>query len=97
MVCVGSVGIGRIARVLVGSTAAALAHKAHCPVAITRTDHDAPALDTGWVAVVVDDSPGNDAVLEHGFREARLRNASILALGAWRHASVFCSRTRAGR
>jgi Universal stress protein family len=83
MVCVGSVRIGRIAGVLVGSTAAALAHKAHCP-AIIRTDHDAPASDTGWVAVVVDDSPGNDAVLEHGFREARLRNASILALGVWR-------------
>ena len=47
MVCVGSVLIGRIARVLVGSTAAALAHKAHCPVAIIRTDHDAPASDTG--------------------------------------------------
>jgi nucleotide-binding universal stress UspA family protein len=47
MVCVGSVRIGRIARVLVGSTAAALAHKAHCPVAIIRTDHDAPASDTG--------------------------------------------------
>jgi len=33
---------------------------------------------------VVDGSPGNDAVLEHGFREARLRGAPILALGAWR-------------
>jgi nucleotide-binding universal stress UspA family protein len=47
MVCVGSVRIGRIAHVLVGSTAAALAHKAHCPVSIIRTDHDAPASDTG--------------------------------------------------
>lgn len=84
MVCVGSVGIGRIAHVLLGSTATGLAHKAHCPVAIIRTDHDAPASDAGWVAVVVDDSPGNDVVLEHGFREARLRNAPILALGVWR-------------
>ena len=84
MVCVGSVRIGRIARVLVGSTAVALTHKAHCPVAIIRTDHNAPASDTGWVAVVVDDSPGNDALLEHGFRKARLRNASVLALGVWR-------------
>jgi hypothetical protein len=50
-------------------------------VSIIRTDHDAPASDTG--------SPGNDAVLEHGFREARLRNASILALGAWRTRRCF--------
>jgi len=53
--------------VLLGSTATGPAHKAHCPVAIIRTDHDAPASDAGWVAVVVDDSPSNDAVLEHGF------------------------------
>ncbi|HWS94177.1 MAG TPA: universal stress protein, partial [Mycobacterium sp.] len=40
--------------------------------------------DSGYIAVVVDGSPGNDAVLEHGFREARLRKAPILALGGWR-------------
>jgi len=34
--------------------------------------------------VVVDDSPHNDSVLEHGFREAQLRNAPILAMGVWR-------------
>lgn len=82
MVCVGSVGIGRIARKLLGSTADAVARKALCPVAVVRTDgHQA---DPGWVAVAVDDSPANDAVLEHGFREARLRRAPILALGVWR-------------
>jgi len=69
MVCVGSMGIGRLPHVLLGSTATGPAHKAHCPVAIIRTDHDAPASDAGWVAVVVDDSPSNDAVLEHGFLE----------------------------
>lgn len=84
MVCAGSVGIGRFARRALGSTAAALARKARCPVAIIRSDHDSPASDSGWIAVVVDDSPGNDAVLEHGFREARLRGAPILALGVWR-------------
>jgi nucleotide-binding universal stress UspA family protein len=82
MVCVGSVGIGRIARKLLGSTADAVARKARCPVAIVRSG--GPNAEPGWVAVVVDDSPGNDAVLEHGFREARLRRAPILALGVWR-------------
>ena len=39
MVCVGSVGIGAMARKLRGSTAATLAEKASCPVAIIRTPH----------------------------------------------------------
>jgi nucleotide-binding universal stress UspA family protein len=81
MVCAGSVGIGRVARKLLGSTVDAVARKAQCPVAIVRADGQESA---GWVAVVVDDSPANDAVLELGFHEARLRSASILALGVWR-------------
>jgi nucleotide-binding universal stress UspA family protein len=84
MVCIGSVGIGRMARKVLGSTADAVAHKAHCPVAVLRTDRDAANSDSGWIAVVVDESPGNDAVLEHGFREAQLRAAPVLAMGVWR-------------
>lgn len=84
MICLGSVGIGRVARKVLGSTADAVAHKAHCPVAVIRSGHDRAESDTGWIAVVVDDTPGNDAVLEHGFREARLREAPILAMGVWR-------------
>jgi nucleotide-binding universal stress UspA family protein len=84
MVCIGSVGIGRVARKLLGSTADTVARKAHCPVAIVRGNGGAVESDRGYIAVVVDDSPGNDAVLEHGFRLARRRGAPILALGAWR-------------
>lgn len=84
MVCVGSVGIGRVARKLLGSTAEAVTQRAHCPAAIIRTNPDTELSDTSWIAVVVDDSPGNDAVLEHGFREAQLRGAPILAMGVWR-------------
>ncbi|OBI55612.1 universal stress protein [Mycobacterium sp. E796] len=84
MVCVGSAGIGWVARKILGSTADTVARKAHCPVAIVRDNGDARAKDGGYVAVVVNDSPGNDAVLEHGFRAARQRGASILALGTWR-------------
>jgi len=84
MICIGSVGIGRIASKVLGSTADAVARKAHCPVAIVRCNREAGGSDSGYVAVVVDESPGNDAVLEHGFREARLRQAPILAMGVWR-------------
>lgn len=84
MVCVGSVGIGRLARKVLGSTAEDVARRATCPAAIIRTNRGAAAPDPGSIAVVVDDSADNDLVLEHGFREAELRAASILALGVWR-------------
>jgi hypothetical protein len=84
MICIGSVGIGRVARKVIGSTADAVAQKAHCPVAVIRSDCETGESHCRSIAVVVDDSPGNDAVLEHGFREARLRKAPILAMGVWR-------------
>jgi nucleotide-binding universal stress UspA family protein len=82
MVCVGSVGVGRTSRVLFGSTAVSLAARAHCPVAIIRTNSDAPAPIRGRIAVVVNDEPGNDAVLQTAMDEARVRGEAILVLGA---------------
>jgi nucleotide-binding universal stress UspA family protein len=84
MICIGSVGIGQVARKVLGSNADSVAQNAHCPVAVIRTDREAEESTSGSIAVVVDDSPGNDAVLESGFREARLRKAPILAMGVWR-------------
>lgn len=84
MVCLGSVGIGRIARKVLGSNADALARQSYCPVSIMRCESEAGESDSGYVAVVVDDSRADDAVLEHGLQEARLRQAPILAMGVWR-------------
>lgn len=84
MVCVGSMGLGRLARRVLGSTAENVAQRALCPAAVIRTTRGAAAPDSGSIAVVVDDSADNDLVLEHGFREAELRDAPILALGVWR-------------
>ncbi|MDZ4268857.1 MAG: universal stress protein [Mycobacterium sp.] len=82
MVCVGSVGIGRYARAILGSAATELAEKAHCPVAIIRPrdDHGSDG-DTSWIVVAVNDAPDNDSVVEHALAEARLRKAPVLALG----------------
>jgi hypothetical protein len=60
-----------------------LATRAHCPVAIIRANSDAPAPIRGPVAVVVNDEPGNDAVLQAAMDEARVRGEAVLALGAW--------------
>jgi nucleotide-binding universal stress UspA family protein len=83
MVCVGSTGIGAIAMKLWGSTAATLAEKAYCPVAIIRTPHRAPASNPDWIVVAVHGYTDNDAVIEFAMNEARLRNAPVLAVGVW--------------
>jgi hypothetical protein len=79
MLCVGSIGVGRAGDVL-GSTAAALANAAFCPVAIIRPDRTTPASAGGSIAVSVDNSPGNDRVIQNGFAEASRRHATLLAL-----------------
>jgi len=83
MVCVGSLGIGPIARELLGSTATTLAEKAYCPVAVIRSPHDTPATGTDWIVVVVEDRADNESVIQHAIEEARLRKAPVLAVGVW--------------
>ena len=63
MICIGSVGIGQVARTVIGSTADSVAQNAHCPVAVIRRNRETGESPSGWIAVVVNDSPGNDACL----------------------------------
>ena len=81
MVCVGSVGIGRYARSLLGSTATELAEKAHCPVAVVRTESAQPPPEIDWVVVRMTDAPDNENVVKHAAWEANLRRAPMLILG----------------
>ncbi|MCV7222692.1 universal stress protein [Mycolicibacterium elephantis] len=81
MVCVGSVGIGRYARSILGSTAAYVAENAQCTVAIIRPPDEGQPEDINWILVAVTDAPDNDAVVEHAMSEAQLRHAPVLALG----------------
>jgi nucleotide-binding universal stress UspA family protein len=83
MICVGSVGIGRFARALLGSTAAELAEAAHCPVAIIRTQRSQQKASSALIVAAVNDSPEDDDVVEHAMAEAQLRQAPVLATG-WR-------------
>lgn len=79
MVCVGSEGKGPCARMPLGSTAAALAQHAHCPVAIVRAG-GAAQTDSGWIAAVQNDDPDNDAVVHRAMEEGRLRRAPVLLI-----------------
>lgn len=81
MICVGSVGIGRYARSILGSTASKLAEKAHCPVAVIRTRPDQSPSDINWIVVRMTDAPDNDAIVEYAAWEAKLRRAPMLVLG----------------
>jgi nucleotide-binding universal stress UspA family protein len=83
MVCVGSVGIGRSARAILGSIAAELAEKAHCPVAIIRPQDEIPRdeVDIRWIVVAVTDEIDNESVIESAMNEARLRQTPVLMLG----------------
>jgi nucleotide-binding universal stress UspA family protein len=80
LICVGSMGIGRVASMVLGSTAATLAEYARCPVAIIRCTEGGPLPEAGFIALVVDDRPGNDDVVQWAMEEARVRRAPVLAL-----------------
>jgi hypothetical protein len=62
---------------LLGPTAAALAARARCPVAIIQSDSDEPPRQGGVIAVVLNDEPDNDEVVHHAMEEGRLRKATV--------------------
>lgn len=81
LICVGSVGIGRYARAILGSTTTELAEKAHCPVMIVRLQDAESADGISWIVVAKNDASDDGVVIEHAMREARLRRAPVLLLG----------------
>jgi nucleotide-binding universal stress UspA family protein len=81
MICVGSVGIGRYARSILGSTATELAERAHCPVGVIRPHVDEPRHAINWLIVALNERPNDEDVVECAMQEAKLRRAPVLALG----------------
>ncbi len=82
MICVGSTGIGRYARAILGSTATELAEKAHCPVAIIRPQGEPPEHAVDWILVAVRHEPRDEPALEHAMREGDLRKLPVLLIGS---------------
>ena len=80
MVCVASVGIGVIARAILGSTAAGVAERAHCTVAVLRPSTDA-SVEGNWIAVGIDRSSSGAATVPVAIGEARLRHAPVVLVG----------------
>ncbi len=82
MICVGSIGIDRYSRALLGSTATEVAEHAQCTVAVIRSQPDQPAQAINWIVVALNDSPGRDMVIDQAMREAQLRKLPVLAIGS---------------
>jgi nucleotide-binding universal stress UspA family protein len=97
MVCVGAVGLRHFRPDRVGSTAAALAISAQCPVAIIRDLHKQSGQPAQGIVVEVDGSPDNGVLLGAAMEEARLRNATIQAIICRRTASDDAAEGEGGR
>jgi nucleotide-binding universal stress UspA family protein len=80
MVCIGAVGAHHFHPGRVGSTAAALAVSAHCPVAIIRSHGDRAARHAHWIVVDAHGPADNGALLGMAIEEARLRNSPLRAI-----------------
>lgn len=83
LVCVGSSGIGAIAKTLLGSVAATLTENASCPVAVIRSRDDGRRSIGTAIAVTVRKSPQDEDAVVAAMQEARLRRSSLLAIGLW--------------
>lgn len=78
LLVLGSRGLGRLARVPVGSVAAHVAMHARCPVIVVRGIGALPRPgDPRPVVVAVDDSPAAEGALSFAAREAELRQLPL--------------------
>ena len=89
MIVAGSVGMGALGRLLLGSLSTALLHHAHCPVVIVRSGDGAPLDDSAPVLVGIDGSPASEAATALAFDEASRRGVDLVALHAWSDVAVF--------
>lgn len=80
MLCVGAVGLQHFRPERAGSTAAAVALAAHCPVAVIRRHGDKARRDEHWIAVDSQASNDSDAVMKTAIDEARLRDLPLRAV-----------------
>ncbi len=83
MVCLGAVGSQHFQPERIGSTAAAVAGAAHCPVAIVHGHRNPNRPQANWIVVETDKSPAGGAVLETAITEAHLRSAPLRVITCW--------------
>ena len=88
MVCLGAVGSNHFQPGRIGSTAAAVALSAHCPVAIVRRHHALTRPHADWILADADESPADGVVVDTAVREARRRAAPLRVITCWQPPGV---------
>ena len=86
LLVLGDRGLSRIAGVLVGSTAAAMAVHAACPLVVVRGDELTGEPSRLWPVVVgVDDASSSEAAIGFAFQAAAARGVPLIAVHAYAH------------
>ena len=83
LLVIGNRGLGGFTGMLMGSVAAAMAHRASCPVVVVR----GRANPTGPVVVGIDGSRADPVVVAAAFDRAQRVGTSVQAIHAWNAAS----------
>ncbi|MBI5340980.1 MAG: universal stress protein [Mycolicibacterium rufum] len=89
MMVVGCRGLGGLQGMLLGSTSSALAHHAHCPVAIVHEEEPVLYRNDAPVAVGIDGSPASELATAIAFDEASRRGVGLLAIHTWMNSGDF--------
>lgn len=90
MLVVGSRGLGRIGRALLGSVSSGVLDHAECPVAVIHPKAQ-PQMQSERAPVVVgiDGSPASEAAVAIAFDEASRRAVELIAVHAWNDVTVY--------
>ncbi len=89
LIVVGTRGLGRVGRALLGSVSAGVLHHAHCPVAVIHDPEDStPPSEQAPVVVGIDGSPASELATAIAFDEASRRHVDVAALHAWSDAPL---------
>ena len=88
LVVVGKRGVGGVAGLLLGSTAAGLAGECSSPVVVISDDTTMQVRDRQGVVVGVEGQPGDADVLAFAFAEAAARGTDLVAVHAWQDAAL---------
>lgn len=83
LVVVGSRGLGKWSRRLLGSVSSSVVLHAHGPVAVVPGTDAAQVPATGPVVVGVDGSPASELAVEIAFDEASRRGVELVAVHTW--------------
>lgn len=87
MIVVGSRGLGKWERRLLGSVSTGLVQHAHCPVAVIHDEDPLiPHPDRAPVVVGIDGSPASEHATAIAFDEASRRGVDLVAVHTWRDA-----------